>query len=104
MKIRRLPAAALLAAALGTAALAGATPAALAGAAPTAMTGLTVPAVAATLPPDWYERGPFATLEICKARLQAEAENGGINGARACHYEDRPYQWQDGYYYAVYIP
>ncbi|MFF4416695.1 hypothetical protein ACFYY8_29610 [Streptosporangium sp. NPDC001559] len=103
MRFRRLSAAALLAAALGTAALAGATSAALASAAPATPSGAE-PAVAPTLPPDWYERGPFATLEICKARLQREAENGGINGARACHYEDRPYQWQDGYYYAVYIP
>lgn len=99
MKIRRLPAAALLATALGAAALTGAAPAVA-----TARTG-TVPAAGAhssLLPPNWYQRGPYPTLESCRADLQQEVDSG-VNGVKLCRYEDRPNQWQDGYYYYAYI-
>ncbi len=87
-------------AALGTAALTGAAPAA----ATTQTSGaFTAGAHSSLLPPDWYERGPYSTPEACRRSLQQEIESG-VNGVRACHYEDRQYQWQGGYYYAVYLP
>lgn len=83
MKIRRLSAAALLAAALGTSVLAGAAPA----------------AALAGDPPPSATRGPFPTLEQCQADRNHIIQRYGARVlATQC--------WLDGGYYyfkAIYV-
>ncbi|NRQ32802.1 hypothetical protein HII36_13265 [Nonomuraea sp. NN258] len=98
MKIRSLPAAALLATALGAAVLAGAVPAA--GAA-------TVPAGAhalSPLPPDWYWSSHYATLADCRAAFTDEAQNGQYTGLAPCRWYNGDRYRPAGYYFLYYIP
>ncbi|MFF4989297.1 hypothetical protein ACFY19_19055 [Streptosporangium saharense] len=105
MKIRRLPAAALLAAALGTVALAGAVPASA------SVTGQTGAASASAesrafspLPPDTYWSLRYETREACWVGYQDAAENGEFTGLGPCRWYGGDRQNQAGWYFTIYIP
>ncbi|MEW9549599.1 hypothetical protein [Nonomuraea sp. NPDC050783] len=100
MKISDLPAAALLAAALGAATLAGTAPASASASAPApaARTFL------APLPPDWYWSEQYPTMDECRAGFQDAAVNGQYTGLATCRYYEGDRYRPPGYYFLIYIP
>ncbi|WP_158578635.1 hypothetical protein [Spongiactinospora rosea] len=99
MKIRHLPAAALLATALGATALAGAAPASASITHQTSATSALAP-----LPPDWYYSGRYETMADCRIGFQDAAENGEFTGLAGCRYYAGDRYRRAGYYFLMYIP
>ncbi|MER7130523.1 hypothetical protein [Streptosporangium saharense] len=101
MKIRTLRAVVVLALAFGVSALSGAASATSVGA---TTTSTAEARSSASLPPDWYRQGPFASQDACWTARQEGADRGDHTSASGCYHYDVGRGWPTGWYFDAYLP